>query len=212
MRDFAPISMLADSTFVLVVHPSLPAKSVKELVAFAKAHPDRLNAAVPGLATPPHLLTELFRFRTGIKITIVPYKGGAPAAVDLMAGQIEMAFVNLPSVLNFVKAGRLRAIAMANAKRSELLPAIPTTAEAGFPGIVASPWMSLMAPAGTPREILARLNAETVKIMSSPEAKEALNRQGANPLWSTPEETQAFIRDEIAKWGKVVKEASIKIE
>jgi tripartite-type tricarboxylate transporter receptor subunit TctC len=212
LRDFAPISMLADVSVVLVVHPSIAAKSVKELIALAKARPGQINAGLPGLVTPPHLLAEMFRLRTGIDITLVPYKGGGPAVIDLIAGQIDIMFVSLSSVVESIRHKRIRAIAVANAKRSDLLPEIPTTAEAGFPGMTATPWMALLAPAATPEPIIDRLNMEVVKIMKTPAIKDYLGKQGANPLWSTPAETRAFIRDEIRKWAQVVKEANLKLE
>ena len=202
LKDLAPVSLLADITIVLALHPSVPAKSPRELIALAKSRPGTLNAAVPGLGTLQHLLTEMFRLRAGVSLALVPYKGGAPALVELLAGQDDMAFINLPTLLQFIKAGRLRAIAVADAHRCEVLPDVPTLNEAGLPGLIAS-------PSATPREIIARLNTEVVKIMRSAEMKQYLASQGANPLWSTPEEARAFIRDEIAKWAKVAREAGI---
>jgi len=212
LRDLTPVSLLADITIVLALHPSVPAKSPRELIALAKSRPGTLNAAVPGLGTLQHLLTEMFRLRAGVSLALVPYKGGAPALVELLAGQDDMAFINLPTLLQFIKAGRLRAIAVADAHRSEVLPDVPTLNEAGLPGLIASPWSAMMAPAATPSEIIARLNTEVVRIMRSADMKKYLASQGANPLWSTPEEARAFIRDEIAKWAKVAREAGIKPE
>jgi tripartite-type tricarboxylate transporter receptor subunit TctC len=212
LRDLTPVSLLADITIVLALHPSVPAKSPRELIALAKSRPGTLNAAVPGLGTLQHLLTEMFRLRAGVSLALVPYKGGAPALVELLAGQDDLAFINLPTLLEFIKAGRLRAIAVADAHRSEVLPDVPTLNEAGLPGLIASPWSAMMAPAATPSEIIARLNTEVVRIMRSADMKKYLASQGANPLWSTPEEARAFIRDEIAKWAKVAREAGIKPE
>lgn len=211
MKDFAPISKLAEVTVVLAVHPSVQAKSVKQLIALAKAHPGKLSMALPGLVTPSHLLSELFRQNTGINFVLVPYKGGGPAVIDLVSGQVDMIFQNVPSILEFIRAGRARAIAVASEQRSELLPEIHTMIEAGVPA-TASGWMVLAAPANTPKQIVERLNAEVVKLMRGSEMKQILGRQGAVSLSSTPEETYAFIRDEISKWAKVVKEANIRLE
>jgi tripartite-type tricarboxylate transporter receptor subunit TctC len=209
-RDFAPVSLLADITIALALHPSVPAKTPRELIALAKARPHKLNAAVPGLGTIQHLVTEWFRPRAGINIALVPYKGGAPALIELLAGQDDFAFINLPTLLEFIKAGRLKAIAIVDARRSEVLPDVPTLNESGLPGLVASTWIAMVAPAATPKEIVARLNTEVVKIMKSPEMKQYLTVQGANALSSTPDEARAFIRDETDKWAKVAREAGIK--
>ena len=207
-----PISLLADITIVLAAHPSLPAKSVKELVALAKAHPGKLNAALPGTHSIQHLLTEMFKRRAGIDYVNVPYNGGGPAMIDLIAGQNHISFINLPTVRAFIGAGRLKAIAVASARRSELLPKTPTLEESGFPGLTAAPWNALLTPAGTPKEIVMRLSSEVVNMMRSPDMKQLLGSQGANALSSTPEETYAFIRDETAKWAKVIKETGIRAE
>jgi tripartite-type tricarboxylate transporter receptor subunit TctC len=211
-RDFVAVSMLADITIALAVHPAVPVKTPRELIALAKARPGKLNAAVPGLGTLQHLVTEWFRLRANVNIVLVPYKGGAPALIDLLAGQNDMAFINLPTLLEFIKAGRLRAIAIVDAKRSEVLPDVPSLNESGLPGMVASTWVAMMAPAATPKEIVARLNTEVVRIMKAPEMKQYLAGQGANPLWSTSDEARAFIRDEIDKWAKVARDAGIKPE
>lgn len=211
MRDFMPVSLLADTTIALAVHPAVPAKNARELIALAKAKPGKLNSAVPGLGTLQHLVTEWFRLRANVNIASVPYKGGAPALVDLLAGHNDMTFINLPTILEFSKAGRLRVIAVADAKRSELLPEVPTLNET-LPGVVASPWIAMVAPAATPKEIIARLNAEVVRINRTPELKQYLSAQGANPLWSAPDETRTFIREEIDKWAVVAREAGIKPE
>jgi len=212
LHDFAPVSLLADITIALAVHPSVPAKTPGDLIVLAKARPDKLNSAVPGVGTLQHLLTEWFRLRAGINIALVPYKGGAPALVELLAGHDDMGFINLPTMFEFIKSGRLRAIAVADARRSELLPQIPTLNESGLPGLIASPWIAMMAPSATPKEIVERLNSEVVKIMKLPEIKQYLQNQGANPLWSTPDEARVFIGNEIDKWAKVAREAGIKPE
>ena len=211
MRDFVPISLLADTTIALVVHPAVPVKNARELIALAKARPGKLNSAVPGLGTLQHLVTEWFRLRAGIDIALVPYKGGAPALIDVLAGQNDMTFINLPTLLEFIKAGRLRAVAVADARRSEILPDVPTLNES-LPGLVASPWIAMMAPASTSKDIVARLNTEVVRIMQAPEMKRYLVGQGANPLSSTSDEARAFIRGEIDKWASVAREAGIKPE
>lgn len=212
MRDFAFISMLADASTVLVINPSTPFKSVKELVAAAKAQPRKITGGIPGLVTPPHLLTELFKLRTGADLNLVPYKGGGPATMDLIAGHIDVMFIGAPSVVEFIKSGRLKALAVANDKRSNLLPEVPTMAESGFPGMTATPWTVLAAPAGTPAPIIDQLNAEVAKMMATAGVKEYLAKNGANPLSTTPAETRAFIRSEIKKWGDVVTEAHLKLE
>ena len=212
LEDFIPISLLADITIVLAAHPSLPVKSVKELIAFAKENPGKLNAALPGTNSIQHLLTEMFKRQAGVNIVNVPYNGGGPAMVDLVAGQNHISFVNLPTIRPFLLAGRLNSIAVASARRSELLPAVATLEESGLPGLTASPWNALLAPARTPREVVNRLNREVVDMMHGAEMKKFMSDQGANTLSSTPEETYAFIRDETLKWAKVIKEAGIKAE
>ena len=212
LEDFIPISLLADITIVLAAHPSLQAKTVKELIAYAKGNPGKLNAALPGTNSIQHLLTEMFKRQAGIDIVNVPYNGGGPAMIDLVAGQNHISFVNLPTIRPFLLAGRLNSIAVAGARRSELLPTVATLEESGLPGLTASPWNALIAPARTPREIVNRLNREVVDMMHSTEMKKFMSDQGANTLSSTPEETYAFIRDETIKWAKVIKEAGIKAE
>jgi tripartite-type tricarboxylate transporter receptor subunit TctC len=209
-RDFVPVSLLDDITIALAVHPAVPVKTPRELIALAKAQPGKLNAAVPGLGTLQHLVTEWFRLRANVNIVLVPYKGGAPALIDLLAGQNDMAFINLPTLLEFIKAGRLRAIAIVDAKHSEVLPEVPTLNESGLPGMVASTWVAMMAPAATSKDIIARLNTEVVRIMKAPEMKQYLAAQGANPLWSTSDEARVFIHAEFDKWAKVARDAGIK--
>ncbi len=212
LEDFIPISLLADITIVLAVHPSLPAKSVKELIALAKLHPGKLNAALPGTNSIQHLLTELFKRRAGIDIVNIPYNGGGPALIDLVSGQNHMSFINLPTIRQFVLAGRLKAIAVASARRSELLPGVATLEESGLPGLTAAPWNALLTPTGTPKEIVMRLSSEVMGMMRSAEMKQLMSEQGANALSSTPEETYAFIRDETAKWAKVIKDTGIRAD
>ncbi len=212
LREFTPISLLADVTVVLVVHPSVPARSVPELIALARARSGGLNAALPGVGTIEQLLTALFRQRTGIDIEFVPYKGGGRALIDLISGAADMAFINLAMIDGWIKAKRLRPIAVASARRSERLPDVPTTGEAGRPDIVAAPWNAMLAPAATPREVVIRLNANVMRIMRTPEIMQYLSNKNVNALWSTPEETQAFIHDEIDRWAEVVKRAGNMLE
>lgn len=212
LEELAPVSLLTDITIVLAAHPSLPVKNARELVSYARTHPGKLNAALPGTNSIQHLLTEMFKRQADINFVSVPYNGGGPAVVDLVAGQNHISFVNLPTIRQLLLAGRLNALAVASAKRSELLPNVATLEESGLPGLTASPWNALMAPFRTPREIVLRLNRETVAMMQSPEMKQLMSEQGANAIWSTPEETYAFIREETVKWARVIKEAGIKAE
>ena len=203
-RDFEPAAMLASAPFVLAVHPSVPAKSVQELIAFAKSRPGQLNFASTGIGGVNHLAAELFKHMAGIDIVHVPYKGTATAIPDLIGGQVSMMFTSTLSSLPHVKAGRLRALAITSAKRSLAAPELPTVAESGLGGYESSTWFALLAPAGTPREIVTRLNATIVAIGQTPEIRDRLVAQGAEPLGGTPEQVAAFIRSEIEKWGKAV--------
>ena len=203
-RDFEPAAMLASAPFVLAVHPSVPAKSVQELIAFAKSRPGQLNFASTGIGGVNHLAAELFKHMAGIDIVHVPYKGTATAIPDLIGGQVSMMFTSTLSSLPHVKAGRLRALAITSAKRSLAAPELPTVAESGLGGYESSTWFALLAPAGTPREIVTRLNATIVAIGHTPEIRGRLVAQGAEPLGGTPEQVAAFIRSEIEKWGKAV--------
>jgi tripartite-type tricarboxylate transporter receptor subunit TctC len=211
-RDFAPVALVADVTIVLAVNPSLPVKSVGDLVALAKSEPGKLNVAIPSAGSMHHLLTEQFKQETGVDITDVMYKGSSPAIVDLMAGQVDMDFDNLPALLPFIMSGRVKGLAVASKTRSELLPDVPTMTEAGLPELTASPWFAIVAPTGTPPDIVQRLNTEIVKIMMSPDMKARLAKQGANALWSTPGECGQFIQTEIVRWAKVAKASGIKLD
>jgi tripartite-type tricarboxylate transporter receptor subunit TctC len=211
-RDFEPIALLASAPFVLVVHPSLPVKSVKELIALARTRPGQLNFASTGNGSSPHLTTEMFKMRVGIDIVHVPYKGTPPAVTDLIAGQVSMMFANTLSVLPQVKAGRLRALAITSAKRSTAAPELPTVAESGLPGFESGTWFALLAPAGTAREIVTRLNAEATKAGQAPDLRERLAAQGAEALGGTPEQVGTFIKSEIAKWGKVVRDSGARAD
>jgi len=212
LTDFAPVSLLADIPIVLAAHLSVPATSVSELIALAKARSGGLNAALPGVGTLEQLLTELFRRRTAIDIEVVSYKNSGRALVDLISGQADMVFIVLPAVREFLKAGRIKAIAVAGESRLGLLPDVPTMGEAGYPGIVAASWSAVLVPAATPREIVIRLNAHITRIMRAPEMTQYVGSKGATALSSTPQEARTFIRREIDKWSTVAKEAGIKPE
>jgi tripartite-type tricarboxylate transporter receptor subunit TctC len=212
VKDFTPIVLVAGVPNVLVVNPSLPAQSVAELIAYAKANPGKLNFASSGSGTSIHLSGELFKVLTGVQITHVPYKGSAPALTDLMGGQVQLMFDNLPSSLAFIKAGRLRALAVTSKTRAAALPDVPTMVEAGVPDFEASSWFGMLAPAGTPRDIVVRINAEVAKWLATPEAREKLAGQGAIAAGGAPEDFARHIASETAKWEKVVKASGAKVE
>jgi len=212
VKDFAPVSLFITMPELLAVHPTLPVKSVKELVALAKARPGQLNFGSSGTGSTPQLAAELLSMSAGIKMTHVPYKGMGPATMDLIGGQVQLAFADLPVFLPQVKAGKLRALAVGTLKRSANLPDVPTVAESGFPRFEAKNWYALFAPAATPREIVARLNAEIVKVLSNPDTKAFMQAQGGEAAPSTPEELGALLRTELAKWGRVVKATGIKLD
>jgi tripartite-type tricarboxylate transporter receptor subunit TctC len=212
VKDFVPVILVAGVPNVLVVTPSLPANSVAELIAYAKANPGKLNFASSGNGTSIHLSGELFKVMAGVQITHIPYKGSAPALQDLLAGQVQLMFDNLPPSLPQIKAGKLRALAVTSLARAPALPDVPTLAESGLPGFEASSWFGILAPAGTPAPIVAKINAEVAKWLSTPEAKEKLLKQGANPAGGTPEDFAKHIAAETAKWAKVVKDSGAKID
>jgi tripartite-type tricarboxylate transporter receptor subunit TctC len=210
-KDFAPIGLIAGMSSVLVVHPSLPATSVTELITFAKAQPGRINYAfVPG--TVGHITTELFADIAGIEITRIPYKGNGPAMTDLVAGHVSMMFLSILPVLEHVRAGSLRGLAVTSAARSNLLPAVPTVAESGVPGFSAPIHYGLLAPAGTRREIIDKLNAALVAALSSGEVRARLTAEGAEPLPGTPESYAADIDSEEIRWGTLVRKLNLKVE
>ncbi|MEO7726871.1 MAG: tripartite tricarboxylate transporter substrate binding protein [Burkholderiales bacterium] len=211
-KDLEPISMIASAPFVLVVHPSLPVKNVKDLIAMAKARPGQLLYASTGNGGSPHLAMELFKLQAKIDIVHIPYKGTPPAVTDLIAGQVSMMFANTLSVLPYVNAGRLHALAISSAKRSAAAPALPTVAETGMPGFEASTWFGMMAPTGTPKEITTRLNGEIRKLVQTKAVSDALLAQGADPIGSTAEEFQARIKSDIEKWARTIKAAGVRAE
>jgi tripartite-type tricarboxylate transporter receptor subunit TctC len=212
VKDFTPVILVAGVPNVLVVNPALPANSVAELIAYAKANPGKLNFASSGNGTSIHLSGELFKVMAGVQITHIPYKGSAPALQDLLAGQVQMMFDNLPPSLPQIKAGKLRALAVTSLARAPALPDVPTLAESGLPGFEASSWFGILAPAGTPAPIVAKLNAEIAKWLATPEAKEKLSKQGANAAGGTPDDFAKHIATETAKWAKVVKDSGAKID
>jgi len=211
VNDFAPISLVASSSLMLVAHPSLPARSVAELVALAKASPGKYNFGSSGAGTPLHLGGELLNNRAGIKIVHVPYKGAAPALNDVLGGQIELAMVGTPSVLQYIKAGRLNAIGLTSPKRSALTPDIATIAET-LPGYEVELVYAIVAPAGTPKAIVTQLNLEIHKAMQEPDLRERLLAQGFEVRTSSPEQLGSYIKSEIAKWSVIVKESGVKPE
>jgi tripartite-type tricarboxylate transporter receptor subunit TctC len=211
VKEFAPVILVAGVPNVLVVNPDLPVKSVPELIAYAKANPGKLNFASSGSGTSIHLSGELFKAMTGVQMTHVPYKGSAPALTDLIGGQVQLMFDNLPSSLAFIKAGKLRALAVTSKTRAPALPDVPTVAEF-IPGFEASSWFGILAPAGTPPDILAKINGEVAKWLATADAKEKLTAQGANVAGGTPEDFAKHIQAETAKWAKVVKDSGAKVD
>jgi tripartite-type tricarboxylate transporter receptor subunit TctC len=213
VKDFTPVTLVASSPNVVVLHPSVPAANVKELIALAKAHPGKLNMATSGNGSGGHLAGALFQSMARIRMTTVPYKGGAPAYIDLMGGQVEVMFTSPNPTLSYARAGRLRAIAMTGAKRSPAAPELPTIAEAaGLNGYEASLWYGVMLPAGTPREIVQLLNAEIVKGVQARDVREPLATYAVEVIASTPEAFAAYLRKETEKWAKVIRDQDIKAD
>ena len=211
VRDFEPITLLASGPYVLVVHPSLPVKSVKELIALARARPNQITYASSGNGSGGHLANELLDSMSGVRMLHVPYKGGGPALVDLLAGNVQVLFSTYLSSKPHIETGRVRALAVSTAKRLSGVD-LPTVAEAGVPGYDAGVWYAFLAPAGTPREIIGRLNAEIVRAAAHPDMKALLARAAIEPIGSTPEELAKFMKSEIAKWAKVVKDANVQVD
>jgi len=211
-RDFDPIGMMASAPFILVVHPSLPARSLKEFIALARSKPGQMSFASTGSGSTPHLSMEMLKSQAGINLLHIPYKGTPQAVIDLLSGQVQAMFANTLSVLPQVKSGRLRALAISSAKRSAAAPELPTVAESGMPGYESGTWFALLAPAGTPRDIVNRLNAELGRIVATADMKAKLLDQGADPVTMTPDQFRAFVKRELARWTKVVKTVGIKLE
>jgi tripartite-type tricarboxylate transporter receptor subunit TctC len=212
VADFAPVTLVASTPNILVVHPSTPARTVSEVIALAKAKPGTLNFASAGVGSSSHLAGELFRILAGAEIVHVPYKGAGPAMVDVLSGQVQLYFATMPAAMPHVKSGKLAAIAVTSAKRSPALPDAPTIAESGVPGYEASTWYGLLAPAHTPGAAVARLHQATVKILADAALREKLADQGFEPVGDSPGEFGAYIKSEIAKWGKVIRDAGIRPE
>jgi tripartite-type tricarboxylate transporter receptor subunit TctC len=212
IKSFTVVGKLVDSPYVLLVHPKVPAKNVQEFIAAAKAHPGTVHYASSGNGSAQHLMGGLFVAMTGSPLKHVPYRGSSGAATDLVAGVVESSFAGVPNALAQVPQGRLRALAVTTSRRAPQLPDVPTMQEAGVAGYDASVWLALLAPAGTPPAIVQRLNSEIATLMNSPETRKALLDAGVEPTPSTPEEMSAYMAQELARWGKVVKDADIKLE
>ncbi len=212
IKDFAPLTRVANVPNLLVANPSQPFKTVPELIAYAKAHPGKINFGSSGSGSSIHLSGELFKSMAKVDMQHVPYKGSAPAVTDLLGNQIAIMFDNMPSAIQHVRSGKLRAIAVTTATRSPELPDVPTVAESGVPGYEATSWFGMFAPAGTPAPVVAKLNATIVKVLAQPEIKKKLAEQGAEAAGETPEQFAAFIQKESVKWGKVVKESGASVD
>jgi tripartite-type tricarboxylate transporter receptor subunit TctC len=210
LKDFIPITMLNSAPMLLVVHPSVPAKSVTELIALAKSHPGRLNYGSGGLGSTPYLAAELFKSLAGIDVVHVPYKGGGPALSDLVGGQLTFMIENMPGTMPYARAGNLRALAITSPQRSELAPELPTMAEAGAPGYEISGWNGLFAVKGTPPAIVARLHSEVAEILRTPEVRQEMAALGAEPVGDTPDEFAAFLKADVARWGMIIQEKGIR--
>ena len=211
-RDFVPVSLVATAPLMLVVHPSVAASSVRELIALARANPGRLTFGSGGVGSTPHLAAELFKSLAGIDAVHVPYKGGAPALNDLVGGQLSFMIENVPGTMPFARAGKLRALAVTSAERTSLDPRLPTMAEAGVPGYEVVGWNGIVAVTGTPVEITKRLQAETANVLRQPEVRERLAAMGAEPVGGTQDEFAAFMRAENARWGRIIREKGIRSE
>ncbi len=211
-KDFEPIALAASVPMVLVVHPSVAARSVGELIALAKANPGKLNYSTPGTGTPQHIAFEVFNHAAGISVTHVPYKGTGPAIADLIGGQVQTAFGTMASIEQHVKAGKLRALAVATPKRSAAMRDVPTVAESGLPGYDVSLWYSILAPAGTPKEIVARISGDIAKTLALPEVHDKLAAQGFDVSYLNPEQMSELMRRDTARWGKSLREIGLKLD
>lgn len=212
LKSFTPVTRLVDSAYVLLVNPKVPANNVREFIELAKSKPNEIRYASSGNGSAQHLIGGLFISMTGAPLMHIPYRGSGQAAQDLVAGIVESSFAGVPNAMAHVPSGRLRALAVTTAKRVPQLPDVPTLSEAGVTGYDASVWLALLAPAGTPRDIVAKLNAEVAKILATPEAQKALADVGVEPSVSTPEALADYLRQELARWGRVVKETGAKID
>ena len=212
IKDFAPVSLVGTVPNVLVVHPSLPVTSVSELISYAKANPGKINYGSAGIGSPPHLSMELLKSMAGIDMVHVPYKGAGPALADLLGGQTRVMCTSLAGQIPYIKAGRVRALAVTTAKRNAQLPDVPTVSEAGIPGYEVTIWYAVFAPARVPKPIVALLNSELVKLLNSPDMKERMAQFGVDSAPSTPAELAAFVKSETIKWTKTVQDAGVKLE
>ena len=212
LKDFAPVTRLGGTAYVVVVHPSIPAKTVKELVALAKARPGEITHSSSGTGSGPHLAGELFKSLTGTKMLHIPYKGGGPSVIALVGGEASVGFTTTPSCIAQIQAGRLRGLAVSSAQRSPYLPELPTVAEAGVPGYETTAWYGMAVPTGTPAEVITRLNAEAAKALTFPDVKSRLDSTGMVPQSSTPEQLGQHIQQEVAKWGKIVKALNLRVD
>ena len=212
IKDFEPVSRVAMVTIILVLHPSVPANSVKDLIALARSRPGELTFGSPGNGTPQHLAGELFNTMGKVKMLHIPYKGAVPALNDLLGGRVSLIFSSMPPALPHIKTGRLKALAVTSGQRSPAVPDVPTIAESGLPGYEVINWYGVLAPAGTPRDIVAKLNGEIRRILSLPDVKERLAAQGAETITSTPQEFGAYIKSETEKWAKVVRFSGARID
>ena len=211
-KDFAGITLAGTSANLLVAHPAFPPNNVKELIAYAREKPGRINYGSSGNGTSVHLAMEMFKSMTKTFMVHIPYKGSAPVVTDLLAGQVDVMFDNLPNVIQHVKAGKMKALGVSTVKRSPLAPEVPSISEAGVPGYDLSVWFGVLAPAGTPRDIIQRLNVEIVKILQSPDVKERFLKQGVDVQTGTPEQFDALVKSEVARWAKVIKDAGIRAD
>lgn len=212
IRDFTPVGNVYRSEFVLVISPSVPANNLQELIALAKAKPGQLNYATTGAGGSGHLANEMMNMLAGIKTQHIPYKGAGPALVDIMAGQVQI-FINNPlTMIPHVRSGKVKGIAITGDSRIAALPQVPTFTEGGLPGLEVSPWFAVLAPAGTPKPIVSKLNNEIAKIVALPDVRDFFDKQGLNPFYSTPEQLGALMKSDVAKWAKVIKAANIKVE
>jgi tripartite-type tricarboxylate transporter receptor subunit TctC len=209
-RDLAPVSQIVDAGNVLTAHPSVPARTMRELIALAKARPGLLSIASPGGGATPHMAAELFRLMTGADLLIVAYKGSGPGAIALLSGEVSLQFSTPPSTMQYIRNGKVRALGVTSLKRLAVMPEVPTIAESGLPGFEATQWFGLLAPAATPRAIIERLHQETVRAVRLQDTRDRFAVEGLDPVGSTPEEFGAYIASELAKWGRVVKAAGIK--
>ena len=212
LNDFAPITLINTTPLVMVVNPGVPAKNVKELIALAKAKPGKLNFGSSGTGGSNHLAGELFDAMTGVKMVHIPYKGNAGALTDIVGGHLDVVYNGITSAVALVRGGKLRALAVTSLQRSAALPDVPTLDESGLKGFEAVAWNGLSAPAKTPREVIMKINADVIKIVNSPELKERLKADGSDPVGNSPEQNAVFLRNEIAKWAKVIKFANVKPE